>query len=232
MTTRRERVRQAAIQEIKSTAWEIINEQGTADVTIHGIAKRMGMTPPAFYSYFKNRDELMQGLVLDSYDSYHQALKTARDSVPKEHIGRQIMAIYTGYREWAVTNPVSFGLFAGREVPGFNPPEKKIIQKAETSIKIFIVAYQNAWQQGLLKIPAHASPLPEAYRTQLSTYKSLFETQIPEELLDIIIHIGCLSHGIISMEISGRHQHLIKDLSQLYLHQISNELRQIGIDTQ
>ena len=86
MQTRRERVRHAAIDEIKSLAWDIAHKKGIEDVTIHAITKRMGMTPPAFYSYFKGRDELMRSLLYDTYEAYQQTMEAARDSIPEENL--------------------------------------------------------------------------------------------------------------------------------------------------
>ncbi len=230
MTTRRERVRLAAIEEIKTTAWDLINEKGTADVTVHGIAKRMGMTPPAFYSYFKSRDELIKHLVLDAYESFQKALETARDSLPNDKIAESLMAIYLAYREWAITYPVLFGLFAGREVPGFNPPEETILQKSESINQIFLDIFHQAWQNGLLKIPIQEAGLPKAYKSQISKLKKRLGFKIPGEIMNGILHVAFLAHGIISMEISGRYQQHLADFSQLYAYQISNELKRLGLD--
>jgi len=230
MSSRRERVRQAAIEEIKSIAWKIINEQGITEVTVHAIAKQMGMTPPAFYSYFKSREALMKSLVLDAYESFQSALESARDSLPEEKMAKQILAIYIAYREWAITHPALFGLFAGREVPGFNPPEEDIVKKSDTMVAIFFEVYQKASKAGLLTTPDKRPPLPESYRTQISKLKQQLKIEIAEEVINSMIHIAFLVHGIISMEISGRYQHMLNDFSQLYVYQVSNELKKIGLD--
>jgi len=116
---RRERVRQAAIDEIKSIAWNVANTEGIEQVTINGIARQMGMTPPAFYSYFRSRDELLRELVIDAYGSFRQALVFARDEVPESNVGHRLFGVYRAYRDWAITNPGMFGLLAGRRVHGF-----------------------------------------------------------------------------------------------------------------
>jgi AcrR family transcriptional regulator len=229
MQTRRERVRQAAIDEIKSLAWEIANENGIEDVTVNGITKRMGMTPPAFYSYFKSRDALLKSLVLDAYDSYQQAIEVARDSIPEENIVERIMAMFLAYRQWAITHKVSFGLFAGRLVPGFNPPEEEIVDKAEKMYKIFHSIFLDAWEKGSLRLPDDVSTLPKRYSSQLNKFTDALALKGPAGLSHIIIHIALLAHGTISIEISGRYNHLI-DFSILYPNQIISALEQIGLN--
>jgi AcrR family transcriptional regulator len=229
MQTRRERVRQAAIDEIKSLAWDIANDNGLEEVTINAITKRMGMTPPAFYSYFKSRDALMKSLVFDAYKSYQQALEVARDGIPEENIAERIMAIFLAYRQWSITHPVSFGLFAGRLVAGFNPPEEEIVIKAETIYMIFHSIFQDAWQKGVLKMPDDVLELPKPYKSLLKKFTNTLATNGPAGLSHIIIHIALLAHGTISMEISGRYNHLI-DFSQLYSYQIIHELKKIGMN--
>lgn len=230
MNTRRERVKQAAIKEIKSIAWDIVSEQGTANVTVHGIAKKMGMTAPAFYSYFKSRDELMKSLVMDAYESFQNALETARDSIPEKQFAKRIMAIYLAYREWAINHPELFGLFAGREVPGFSPPEKDVITKADMIMQVFFDVYRKASEAGLLKMPDNLLPLPDSYRFQILKFKQKMEIEGAEEIINVMIHIAFWVHGTISMEISGRYHHMLDGFSQLYVYQLSSELKKIGLD--
>ncbi len=66
--TRRERARAATIEEIKATALQLMRDQGTTDVRFSDIARAMGMTAPALYRYFADRDELLTAMIVDAYD--------------------------------------------------------------------------------------------------------------------------------------------------------------------
>ena len=44
-----------------------MREQGTTDVRFTDIARVMGMTPPALYRYYADRDELLTDLIADAY---------------------------------------------------------------------------------------------------------------------------------------------------------------------
>ena len=85
--TRRDRARSATIDEIKRTALDLMREQETTDVRFTDIARVMGMTPPALYRYFADRDELLTELIVDAYTELGTAVATARDSVPEKDIG-------------------------------------------------------------------------------------------------------------------------------------------------
>ncbi|MBU3914185.1 TetR/AcrR family transcriptional regulator [bacterium] len=230
MQTRRERVRQAAIDEIKTIAWEIANEHGMDDVTVNGITKRMGMTPPAFYSYFKSRDDLIKSLVIDSYGSYRQSLITARDSVPGRDIAGRLYHVFIAYREWAITNPNLFGLFAGRVVHGFNPPEPEVIEEAEKVYAIFVDLYNDAWQQGLIKKPRMELKMPMAYLDQIKKATESRKLDVPVEVANLISNTACLVHGMISMELSGRLVGLVGDTFHFYQFQILDLLKRFGMD--
>ncbi|MFH2129107.1 MAG: TetR/AcrR family transcriptional regulator [bacterium] len=230
MQTRRERVRQAAIDEIKSIAWDIATAQGIEDVTVNGIARQMGMTPPAFYSYFKNRDELIKSLVIDAYRSFRQALAEARDSVPAADSARRLYDVLIAYRHWAIANPALFGLFAGRRVHGFDTREPEIIEAAENVYSIFSGLYNDAWQRGILKPPKTSLDIPPAYAVQIREIARKRYLEASIETINLILHGGSLIHGMISMELSGRLSDLVGDPFLFYQFQVLDLLKKFGID--
>jgi AcrR family transcriptional regulator len=63
--TRRERQRAATVEEIKEVARGLMRGQGTPAIRFTDIAKEMGMTPPALYRYYADRDELLTELIAE-----------------------------------------------------------------------------------------------------------------------------------------------------------------------
>ncbi|MFE4211033.1 TetR/AcrR family transcriptional regulator, partial [Streptomyces goshikiensis] len=57
--TPRERYRQQVREEVKEKAWQQIAGSGASALSLNAIAKQMGMSGPALYRYFANRDELI-----------------------------------------------------------------------------------------------------------------------------------------------------------------------------
>ena len=68
--TRRERQRAATVEEIREVARGLMRVQGTTDVRFTDIAKEMGMTPPALYRYYADRDALLTDLIAEATASW------------------------------------------------------------------------------------------------------------------------------------------------------------------
>ena len=119
MTTRRERIRNETIEEIKGTAWKQVGETGAASLSLRAIAREMGMTAPGLYRYYKDRDALVTGLLIDAFDSFSAALELARDACAvDDHVGR-FRAICKAYFQWGVANPQKYIFLFGTPIPGY-----------------------------------------------------------------------------------------------------------------
>src|SRR5215211_7747229 len=116
--SRREKKRIAALDKIRATAWKQIGEMGAAALSLRGIAREMGMTAPALYRYYKDRDALVTALLMDAFTAFSATLETARDTFAfDDHTGR-FRAICKAYFGWAVQNPRRYALLFGTPIPG------------------------------------------------------------------------------------------------------------------
>ncbi|GAA2746959.1 TetR/AcrR family transcriptional regulator [Kitasatospora cinereorecta] len=120
--TRRERARAATVEEIKNAALDLIRDHGSANLRFTDIARTLGLTPPALYRYFADRDELLTALVTDSYDSLSDALDATRGTVPADDLDARFLATCGAYRSWAQDSPERFALIFGSPVPGYAAP--------------------------------------------------------------------------------------------------------------
>src|SRR3954468_22411635 len=91
--TRRERARATTIAEIKQTAIDLMREQGTTDIRFADIARAMGMTAPALYRYYADRDELLTDLVTDAFGNLAETVASARENIPERDIERRWLAV-------------------------------------------------------------------------------------------------------------------------------------------
>ena len=76
-TSRRERVRASTLSEIKACALDLMRERGSTQVHFADIARAMGMTAPALYRYFDDRDDLLTALIRDAYNDLADTLAKA-----------------------------------------------------------------------------------------------------------------------------------------------------------
>ncbi len=118
---RRQRYREETRQEAKRIALEQLAEDGVTGISVNAIGKRMGVTGPALYRYFANRDELLTELISDGYhdlaDTVEQAITTAPTPPAK------MRAAGNSMREWAIAAPHRYQLLFGTPVPGYRAPE-------------------------------------------------------------------------------------------------------------
>ncbi|HEY6592856.1 MAG TPA: TetR/AcrR family transcriptional regulator [Asanoa sp.] len=115
--TRRERLREAAVAEIKQAARRLLAEGGPQAISLRAIAREMGMTAPAIYRYFPSLDALVTALAGDLFDELREAVQAARDDAGDDPLP-QILAMSRAFRRWSVAHPVEFGLVFGSPMPG------------------------------------------------------------------------------------------------------------------
>ncbi|WEV24327.1 TetR/AcrR family transcriptional regulator [Streptomyces sp. 71268] len=118
-TTPRERYRAQVRTEIKERAWEQIATTGASALSLNAIAKQMGMSGPALYRYFANRDDLITALIRDAYRSLADACRLATEA---GH-GPDLAALAHALRDWALADPQRYFLVYGTPVPGYHAPE-------------------------------------------------------------------------------------------------------------
>ncbi|WP_392971850.1 TetR/AcrR family transcriptional regulator [Streptomyces sp. LN245] len=73
----RDRFRAQVRQEVKTAALRQLAEGGPEALSLNAIAKQLGMTGPALYRYFANRDSLLTDLVVDAYGDLASTLARA-----------------------------------------------------------------------------------------------------------------------------------------------------------
>jgi AcrR family transcriptional regulator len=151
---RRERARAATIEEIKATALGLMREQHTTDVRFTDIARVMGMTPPALYRYFADRDELLTALITDAYDELGDRVAHSRDQVSESDIGGRWLAAAEAYRSWARQQPEQFSLILGMPVPGYAAQEEgPTTEAAKRAMNQLSVLFVDAARRGMLQRP-------------------------------------------------------------------------------
>ena len=117
--TPRERYRAQVRAEVKEHAWEQIATAGASALSLNAIAKRMGLSGPALYRYFANRDELITELIRDAYRSLADAVRATAAAGS----GADPAALAHALRDWALADPHRYLLIYGTPVPGYHAPD-------------------------------------------------------------------------------------------------------------
>ncbi len=98
-------------QAIAEAAWQIVEADGSADLSMRTLAGKLGIKAPSLYDHVKNRDEVIALLQTRALEQFGEGFAAAGDSVREKVLF---------YREWALANPniypVVFQQFLQREL--------------------------------------------------------------------------------------------------------------------
>ena len=215
--SRRERARAATIDEIKHTALMLMNKQGTTDFRFSEIARAMGMTAPALYRYFADRDELLTALIVDAYDDLGAAVARRRDRIPRSDPGGRFHAVAQEYRRWARSEPTRFALILGLPVPGYSAPEEgATTEAARRAMAQLKSLFYDAAEQDLLSEPtfdldSDSARLFLAWRDD-PMRKVDVEPDLSAGMFQAIVHCWASLHGFTSLEAYGHLDWLPEDV--------------------
>jgi AcrR family transcriptional regulator len=121
---RRQQYREQTRQEAKRIALEQLASDGVAGISVNAIGKRMGITGPALYRYFANRDALLTELISDGYHDLADTLEGAIASA--ESRPARLLAAAAAMRAWALAAPHRYMLLFGTPVPGYEAPAQTL----------------------------------------------------------------------------------------------------------
>nr|WP_042197712.1 TetR/AcrR family transcriptional regulator [Kibdelosporangium sp. MJ126-NF4]CEL23130.1 Transcriptional regulator, TetR family [Kibdelosporangium sp. MJ126-NF4]CTQ90268.1 Transcriptional regulator, TetR family [Kibdelosporangium sp. MJ126-NF4] len=183
----RERYRAQVRAEIKQRAWEQIAEAGVPALSLNAIAKQVGMTGPALYRYFANRDELITALIRDAYRSLADAVRAAADS------GADLAVLARVMREWARSDPPRYFLIYGTPVPGYRAPDDTIAITNEVMAVLLEAA-------GVLPVDNAPTPFDihlDSHRAWAGDHPAASAT------LHRALSFWTRLHGVLSLELAG-----------------------------
>ena len=84
--SRRERVREATLTEIKEIARRHLVEFGVVGVSLRAIAREMGMTAPGLYRYVSGIDALLVMITAEMYEELADVVSDADASMPSSEL--------------------------------------------------------------------------------------------------------------------------------------------------
>lgn len=226
---RRERVRQATVDEIKAVARAQMAAEGTAGVTLRAIAREMGMTAPALYRYFGSRDELVTALVADAYNALADAMEAAVGAVAPGGHAERVRAAFGAFRAWGLEHPTEYALIFGSPIPGYVAPEAtRPAGLRYTDLLGRLLAEAHA--DGALDPARIDLRVPPALARQVEAFqRRRGGPQIPAPVLAFGLGAWARVHGLVTLEVFGHLAPAIGDGTALFEQELEAILRQSGL---
>src|SRR3984957_14774760 len=112
------RRREAKIASIVEAAWGLSNEEGGAALSLHGLARKVGMRQPSLYEYFDSKNALYDAMFADGNRQLLARLETItfpRD--PRAALKKYLSTFIT----FALEDPARWELLFQRPLPSFTP---------------------------------------------------------------------------------------------------------------
>ncbi|MFJ6080420.1 TetR/AcrR family transcriptional regulator [Streptomyces sp. NPDC092369] len=190
--TPRERYRAQVRAEVKEHAWQQIATAGASGLSLNAIAKQMGMSGPALYRYFANRDELITELIKDAYRSLADTLHTAAAS------DADLAGLAHAMRRWALTDPHRYFLLYGTPIPGYHAPDTTTAISAE-----IMAVLLDACAEIPVRPPAEGPGA--AFAEHLREHGHWARGHpAPPEVLHRALTVWTRLHGLLSLELAGQ----------------------------
>ncbi len=104
--------------QILAAAWDIAAESGLAAVSLHEVARRVGIRQPSLYGYVSSKLDLYDAMFAQAYE---QLLARLDSSAPSGTAREQLLHVSRVVLDFAVENPSRQQLIFQRTIPGFEP---------------------------------------------------------------------------------------------------------------
>jgi AcrR family transcriptional regulator len=125
--------REAKVASIVATAWELAHRDGIGEVTLHGLARAVGMRQPSLYEYFDSKHALFDAMFADGNRQLLERLEALR--LPRDPRAAVKTYLRTFVR-FVVDDPTRYLLLFQRPIPSFEPspasyaPAQQVLARA------------------------------------------------------------------------------------------------------
>ena len=116
--TKVEQRRETKIASIVEAAWGLARKDGIQVLSLHALAKEVGMRQPSLYSYFDSKHALYDAMFADG----NRELLARLDSMELPADSRAALKVLLGaVADFALEDPARNSLLFRRVIPGFEP---------------------------------------------------------------------------------------------------------------
>lgn len=120
--------REAKIASIIEAAWRIAAEVGIAGVSLHALARAVGMRQPSLYEYFDSKHALYDAMF---QDGNRQLLARIDEYDLPRDPRASLKAFLSLFVSFSLDDPARYELLFQRHLPNFTPSEESMVMAGE-----------------------------------------------------------------------------------------------------
>jgi AcrR family transcriptional regulator len=207
-------------ERIIASAWKQIGESGAAALSLRAIARELGITAPAIYNYFPDRDSLVTALITEAFNSLADSQEAAVAGLAGDDFAGRLSALGLAYRQWAVTHPQRYQLIFGTPIPKYHAPEEITLPAAARSLVPLTEAVQAIYSAGRLRTERLSAMTPKL-EAMLKAWQA-FSSSFDLEVLYLTLIIWSRVHGMVSLEIGNQLPSFIDDPAELFQREMDH----------
>ena len=232
--SRRERLRAATIDEIKTTARRLLVQDGLPAVSLRAIGREIGMTGPALYRYFAGLADLIAALGADLYDECREHLEAARDACGSDDPGTRMYAVSRAFRAWSVAHPAEFGLIFAAPIGvavEADPATPQPNAAGRRFVGVFAALFIEIWRTRPFPVPDGAG-VAIGLGDLLWTHLGAPDAELPRGAAQLFLSCWIRLYGMVCMEVFGHLRFAVEDAEPVFEAELAAIAQQLGLPPQ
>lgn len=236
----RERFREQVREDVKAAALRQLASGGASALSVNAIARELGVSGPALYRYFANRDELLAELVIDAYHDLAGALAVASERGPGRAPHDRVRSLARAWRSFALSEPYRYGLLFAPPVPGYDAHAERLVGAANrvmaVGLEVFasldsedkpgrtqLAASEHSARGVGMSVPENGLQAVENFPEDMLT-----AVEVGQEDLLRVISAWIRLHGFVGLELGGNFSSMGVDADALFHHEVEILVRDYG----
>jgi AcrR family transcriptional regulator len=183
-------------ERIKALALDQIAAGGLPALSLNAVAAALGVSGPAMYRYYRNREALLTDLVVDAYRGLAGAVAPA--VTPADFA--------SAYRAWALAEPHRYRLLFGSPVPGYDAHSRPLVEASQLAMDELLRCLESGGP----------GPVPGLDPAQLAAWTQAGGASAAPDRAGTALAIWARLHGLASLEINGNFTSVGVDPGPLY----------------
>ena len=204
-------------------------EHGAAALSLRAIARQMGLTAPALYRYFGDRDALVTALIVEAFNALADSLTAAGEAPAGASLAARLWAIGLAYRDWALAHPQDYLLIFGTPIPGYHAPAEITGPAAKRSFDVLVAALQSLRGGRRPRLSRAFQSAPAGLQAQVEAWRQRYGYALGGEGLLFALETWTRMHGLVSLELVGQIEPFFGEAGELYRLEIRKILEEAGL---